>query len=253
MTRIIGIMGAMPEEVDGIIQLMEDRQEIVLGKRIYHSGTINNVKTVVTFSRWGKVAAAATVSTLILKFGISELIFTGVAGAIHHELKIGDIVIGSSLIQHDMDARPLYSRYEIPLLNISHFACAERNADDVAKAIKKAIAESDFRIVFKQGELDKFGITRPSIYTGLIASGDKFFASKYDKEQLLTAQPDVLCVEMEGAAVAQVCYEYDIPFTVVRVISDDSDETAEINFPEFIREISSKYSVLIVQSMFGML
>src|SRR6478736_9802342 len=103
--RIIGIMGAMPEEIDGVVALLSNRKELTAGRRTYYSGQINSVDTVVVFSRGGKVAAATTVSTLIHEFKITELLFTGVAGAIHSDLKIGDIVLGKRLIQHDMDAR----------------------------------------------------------------------------------------------------------------------------------------------------
>lgn len=121
--RIIGIMGAMPQEIDGVIKLLENPKEITLGMRSYTSGTINNIDVVVVFSRWGKVAAAATVSTLIHVFNVTEVIFTGVAGAIDPTLNIGDIVIAKRLYQHDMDARPLMQQFEIPLLGKTFFEC----------------------------------------------------------------------------------------------------------------------------------
>src|SRR6187431_3596464 len=112
----IGILGAMPEEINGIVALLDDKTEVVKGMRTYYLGTINEVEVVVVFSRWGKVASATTVTHLIVEFGITQLFFTGVAGAINPELNIGDIVIASSLIQHDLDARPIMDRFEIPLL-----------------------------------------------------------------------------------------------------------------------------------------
>ncbi len=112
----IGILGAMPEEINGIVSLLKDKTEVVKGMRTYYLGSINNIEVVVVFSRWGKVASATTVTHLIVEFGITELFFTGVAGAINPDLNIGDIVIASSLIQHDLDARPIMKRFEIPLL-----------------------------------------------------------------------------------------------------------------------------------------
>src|SRR6187431_1479802 len=112
----IGIMGAMPEEINGVVSLLKDKNEVVKGMRTYYLGTINEVEVVVVFSRWGKVASAATVTHLIVEFGITQLFFTGVAGAINPTLNIGDIVIANSLIQHDLDARPIMDRFEIPLL-----------------------------------------------------------------------------------------------------------------------------------------
>src|SRR6188768_1427880 len=111
----IGILGAMPEEISGIVSLLKEKTEVLKGMRTYYSGTINHVEVVVVFSRWGKVASATTATHLIVEFGITQLFFTGVAGAIHPNLNIGDIVIADSLVQHDLDARPIMSRFEIPL------------------------------------------------------------------------------------------------------------------------------------------
>src|SRR6187402_1354471 len=127
----IGILGAMPEEIDGIVSLLKDKSEVIKGMRTYYSGTINDVEVVVVFSRWGKVASATTVTHLIIEFGITQLFFTGVAGAIHPSLNIGDIVIASSLIQHDLDARPIMDRFEIPLLGKTKL-CPPKDILDVA-------------------------------------------------------------------------------------------------------------------------
>jgi len=249
---VIGIMGAMPEEIAGIAELLTDRNETELGGRIYHTGALGGIKAVVVFSRWGKVAAATTVSTLILKFNITELIFTGVAGAISPDLRIGDVVIGRRLIQHDMDARPLMNRFEIPLLGITHFKCEESRVAQAEKIASELLREENLEALIRKTELIPFSIQAPKVLTGDIASGDKFFSHTDDKLALLKDLPGTLCVEMEGAAVAQVCHEYNIPFTIYRTISDTADEGAPIDFPSFIRNIASKYSVEIVKLYFKM-
>ena len=119
--RIIGILGAMPEEITGILGLISDRTEETIGMRTYHVGFIHGKRVVVAFSRWGKVAAATTVATMIQRYGVTELLFTGVAGGIGTDLHIGDIVLAERLIQHDMDARPIIPRFEVPLLGQSFF------------------------------------------------------------------------------------------------------------------------------------
>ena len=121
MKRRIGILGAMPEEINGIVSLLKNKEKVVKGMRAYYKGSINEIEVVVVFSRWGKVASATTVTHLIIEFGVTEIIFTGVAGAINKDLNIGDIVIGSSLVQHDMDARPIMDLFEIPLLRKTKF------------------------------------------------------------------------------------------------------------------------------------
>lgn len=248
--RIIGIMGAMPEEINGIIELLADRKEVTRGMRTYYTGNINQIRTVVVFSRWGKVAAATTVSNLILEFGITELIFTGVAGAIDPSLNIGDIVVANRLIQHDMDARPIMPRFEIPLLGVTYFESAGRLADISVAAVNELIESALLQNTNISTELKHFGIARPKAVTGTIASGDKFFSASDEKIQLIEKLPDILCVEMEGAATAQVCYEYDIPFTIIRTISDAADDNSHVDFQSFIQHISSKYSVEIIKNIY---
>lgn len=250
--RVIGIMGAMHEEINTILQLMTGVEESSYGMRTYYTGTINGVNAVVVFSRWGKVAAATTVTSLIIKFKITDLIFIGVAGAIDPKLKIGDIVVADQLIQHDMDARPLMSRYEIPLLGVTRF---EADADLLALAEKAihSVTGNQNQAFIDQKEIDLFLLFGTKSYKGTIASGDKFFANQHDKDTLFSELPDTLCVEMEGASVAQVCYEYKIPFAVIRIISDESNENSHIDFPEFIINVSSKYSHEIIKNMFSQL
>ncbi|MBB6111296.1 adenosylhomocysteine nucleosidase [Mucilaginibacter lappiensis] len=250
--RIIGIMGAMHEEINSILHLMTGIEEISFGRRTYYTGTINTIKTVVVFSRWGKVAAATTVTSLITRFNITSLIFIGVAGAINTELKIGDVVIADRLVQHDMDARPLMPQHEIPLLGITYFE-GDPDYITIAKKTIDAIIGDHIYSFIEEHEIERFLLRNTRVFTGTIASGDKFFADQADKEQLHAALPDIRCVEMEGAAVAQVCYEYEIPFVVLRIISDESNEHSSIDFPDFIKNVSSKYAYEIIRNMFALL
>lgn len=240
--RIIGIMGAMQEEIDGVAAMMSDVQIVNHGMRTYYSGKLQNTKVVLVFSRWGKVAAATTVTNLILEFKITELIFTGVAGAIHHDLKIGDVVIAKRLIQHDMDARPLMPQFEIPLLGKTYFETRSAQLDAATEAVNFVLENKKLHELISQKDLDAFNIIQPKLQIGDIASGDKFFSSSGDKDALLSILPEVLCVEMEGAAVAQVCYEYEIPFTIIRTISDTADEQSPVDFLAFVREVACRYS-----------
>lgn len=246
-SRIVGIMGAMPEEINGVIQLLAERKEIVIGARSYYTGYINKTKVVVVFSKWGKVAAAITATTLILEFGITELIFTGVAGAIHDTLKIGDIVLAYRTVQHDMDSRPLLPQYELPLIRKVFLETPPRQLDMANRTISSLLKPEIFHYLFKDEDLDMFNISIPACHVGDIASGDQFFSSNKQKEALKQSLPSVLCVEMEGAAVAQVCYEYNIPWLIIRTISDASDDNSPVDFQLFIKKIASKYSKEIIQ------
>jgi len=249
--KTIGIMGAMSEEIKGIINLLTEKEEFQFGMRSYFAGKLNGINTVVVFSRWGKVAAAATVSTLILKFNVTEIIFTGVSGAIHPELNVGDIVIGKRLINHDLDGRPLMEEFEIPLLGIKYLDTQTEQLEIATKAIKDLINSENLFSVISESDLQQFGIIKPKLVIGDIASGDKFFASSKEKNELLKKLPETLCVEMEGAAVAQVCYEYDIPFTIIRTISDVADEKSHIDFLAFSKKVSNIYSIEIIKNIFN--
>ena len=251
--RKIGIMGAMKEEVADVIELLSNPTETITGQRSYISGEINGISTVVVFSRWGKVAAAATVSALIHEFGITELIFTGVAGGINPDLKIGDIVLGERLVQHDMDPRPMYQQFEIPLLHKIFIEADKNHIKTAENAICRFLKPDNFYAVFSSEIIQKFNLSNPQLHKGDIASGDVFFSKREQKEILHSQLPSVLCVEMEGAAVAQVCYEYKIPCTIIRTISDTADEKSHVDFPSFIKHVSSIYSLQIIQNMYASL
>jgi adenosylhomocysteine nucleosidase len=248
-TKRIGILGAMPEEINGIVSLLKDKKEIVKGMRTYYTGTINDIDVVVVFSRWGKVASATTVTHLIIEFGITELYFIGVAGAIHPDLKIGDLVIANSLVQHDMDSRPLMQQFEIPLLGKTMFSPSKELLDSVILKTNEILENNLLIHTISEKHQKVFSISKPKLYVGQIASGDKFFANSADKENLLVVLPDVLCVEMEGAAVAQVCFEYAIPCVIIRTISDAANETSPIDFKVFVDEVASKFGVAIIKNL----
>ncbi len=242
-------MGAIPQEINGVVNLLTNKQEHKIGRRSYFTGELNNQKVVVVYSRVGKVAASATVTTLILEFKVSELIFTGVAGGIHTDVKIGDIVLGQSLIQHDMNAQPLFPAYEIPMLGKAYFEADSSQLQVATTAILEILEEQHLHNVISEKDLDKFNIHQPQLHVGLIGSGDLFFSTNSQKEKLQQNLPEILCVEMEGAAVAQVCYEFDIPFIIIRTISDDADDHSTLDFNSFIEKISNVYSIEIIKNI----
>lgn len=245
----IGVLGAMPEEINGIVSLLKDKSEIVKGMRTYYLGTINEVEVVVVFSRWGKVASATTVTHLIVEFGITELFFTGVAGAINSDLNVGDIVVASSLVQHDLDARPIMSRFEIPLLGETLLCPPKSILDRTVESIEELVSNECLIHLLTPKQLEVFSLLNQKVIVGQIASGDRFFASNADKENLLEILPEVLCVEMEGAAVAQVCFEYNIPYVVIRTISDKANDNSEVDFKEFVSQVASKFGVQIIKNL----
>ncbi|MCK5814842.1 MAG: 5'-methylthioadenosine/adenosylhomocysteine nucleosidase, partial [Flavobacteriaceae bacterium] len=216
----------------------------VKGQRSYFIGVLFNTDVVIVFSRWGKVASAATTTQLINDYNPSEIIFTGVAGGIDTHLNIGDIVIGKNLYQHDVDASPFFQKFHIPILNIK--SVATQNQKKLIAASSNFIEQYDTYI--NKDEKSNFDISSPKVILGDIASGDQFIACKSKIESLKKELPTVVCVEMEGAAVAQVCFEYEVPFSIIRIISDKASDSASIDFIRFVNAIASKYALGILEN-----
>ena len=246
----IGIMAAMQEEIDTLLkELSADSEVVDDGRRTYHSGRLWGTPIVIVFSRWGKVAAATTATHLISDFCVSEILFTGVAGAVQPRLRVGDIVVGARLWQHDMDARPLFPRHEIPLLGRTSFASDEKRRNQLLQAAATFL-RNDLPKVTSEATRVAFNIQSPKVIEGDIASGDKFFSHRAELVDLLLRLPSIGAIDMESAAVAQVCYEYSVPFTVVRTISDAADESAAHDFPRFLRQVASAYSHGVLKRLF---
>ena len=238
---MLAIVSAMLEEITSVIQALSDVKTQEFGRRQFHTGLLHGAPVVAVFSRYGKVAAAATVTQLLASYPVTRLIFGGVAGGTRPGLAIGDIVVATDLVQHDMDASPLFPRYEVPLLGKARFAADPELRTQLAAAARLFV-EHDLDSLVAPAERAYFKMTAPQVVEGLVASGDKFFASRDEVQDLRQRLPAVCCVEMEGAAVAQVCDEYGIPFAVVRTISDSADENSVHDFPRFAREIARHYS-----------
>ena len=241
----IGIISAMQEEMQTLLDNLQEPVATTKGMRTYYHGKLFNVEIVLVFSRWGKVASATTVTQLINDFEVDEIIFTGVAGAISNDLNIGDIIIGKHLYQHDVDASPLFKKFEVPLLNKTYFETSLSHRDRLYQATRAFI--NSYMDFISAEKAHSFQIIDPKVIVGDIASGDQFLSETNATESLSSELPTVLCVEMEGAAVAQVCFEYEIPFSIIRIISDKANDNAHIDFPLFAKEVASHYALGILQ------
>jgi adenosylhomocysteine nucleosidase len=244
---MIGIISAMQEEIQALLHELQHVSTTEKGMRTYYKGTLYNKEVILVFSRWGKVASAVTTTQLINDFNVSEILFTGVAGGIQPELNIGDIVIGKNLYQHDLNASPFYEKLEIPILKKKYLGT--NNAPKLIQATEQFLKDYNDFILKSDAEL--FNITKPKVRFGDIASGDQFISSLKKIKKLNKLIPTAACVEMEGAAVAQVCYEYNIPFSIIRVISDKANDNAHIDFPKFANAIASNYALGILKNYFG--
>ncbi|MFN0065577.1 MAG: 5'-methylthioadenosine/adenosylhomocysteine nucleosidase [Chlamydiales bacterium] len=220
------------------------------GLRTYFLGKLWGQNTVLACSRWGKVAAAATTTHLIVEHKIDCLFFTGVAGSIDPFLSIGDIVLAHNLVHYDMDASPFFPPMEVPLLGESAFYPDPALYKITKKAIKEFLTPLNFGQRISPKVCREFQITSPKLAEGTVASGDQFIAKQSKAENLKQRLPDAKCVEMEGAAVAQVCYEYGIPFVIIRTISDCAGDGAHIDFQRFVNKVASLYSTGIMEIVY---
>ena len=241
----LGIISALQEEQQGLVEAMQGPSRLMHGMRSYSAGKIAGVDAVCVLSRIGKVAAATTATMLIEKFGVTHLLFTGVAGAGDAGVKVGDIVVAESLLQYDMDASPLFPRYQVPLTGLSHFS-TDQYLSGVLSRAATGFLETGFDDAVGKAERDDFRLRGPRVHRGLIASGDQFISSAQHINALSAALPGLLAVEMEGAAVAQVCFELGVPFAVIRTISDNANEDAAHDFMRFVTAVASKYAFHIV-------
>lgn len=244
----LGIISALHQEQAGLVEWMRNPSTVHRGMRDYVTGKLGNIDCICVLSRIGKVAAAATAATLIERFAVTHILFTGVAGATDPNVAVGDIVIAEELVQHDMDATPLFPRFEIPLIGLSHFATDTQLTGQLTDAAQRFINQDMVQMI-GVADRDKFGLHQPAVHRGLIASGDEFIDCRMRLSELKLELPALLAVEMEGAAVAQVCFEFGVPFAVIRTISDGANENSSIDFMHFVDRVAARYAFGIVKRL----
>ena len=241
-----GIMGAVHQELAAVLERMPDERRQRAGGRDFWAGHWHGHEVVAVLSGMGKVAAATTATALIERFGVRRILFTGVAGGIGEGINVGDVVVAGSFVQHDMDASPLFPRHEVPHYGQSRFATDAALSQALADAARAALANPAQTL--GDDALAALGLHAPRLHRGLIASGDRFVATQAESAALRQALPEALAVEMEGAAVAQVCHDYGVPFAALRTISDRADAAAHVDFMRFIDRVASRYSLAVIET-----
>ena len=240
----IAILSALPQEQQGLAQALTQPRTVVHAGRSFTLGTLCGQSVVLALSGIGKVAAATTTAALIERFGAQQVLFTGVAGGVGAGVQVGDVVVAQHFVQHDMDVRPLFARWQVPGYAAPTFAC-----DAVMTQRLQVAAQDCVHATSTWNEPMLHGL-QPQAHSGLIASGDQFIvsamASHAITSDLHTAGFIPLAVEMEGGAIAQACADYQVPFAAVRTISDRADDSAHVDFPAFVSAVASRYAQHIV-------
>lgn len=243
MTRL-AVISAMREELAALLPRLEGLQVERSAGRDFHLGRLAGRDAVLVLSGIGKVAAAATAALVIDRFNARHVLFTGVAGGLKPDVAVGDVVVADALLQHDLDASPLFPRWEVPLTGLSRFP--------TDPALRQALLDAAGRVLAAPHlAREAFGLRAARRHEGLVVSGDRFVASAAESARLRADLPDALAVEMEGAALAQVCADFGCPIGVLRTISDRADDSAHVDFPRFLREVAAEYSRDIVLAALG--
>ena len=224
----------MPEEIGSTLENLKNISETKFGDLKIFTGEWISLESSlestslfisVAWSGWGKVSAARAATRMLgLKYEnlpVEVIFFVGVAGSTSEDLTQWDILIPTSLVQHDMDARPIFEKFVVPVINKPEI----KTKTEWVKWAYSSLTDPNFG-------LNKF----KNVRKGLIATGDKFISNQKLLNKLMKEIPELCAVEMEGAAVAQVSYQEKIPFLIVRVISDNADENAANNFQDFINQ-----------------
>ena len=219
----------MHEELSAVLALLPDERKQVAAGREFWVGHLHGQEVVAVLSRIGKVAAATTATALIERFSVDRILFTGVAGGLGRGVQRGDVVVAERFLQHDLDASPIFPRYEVPLYGTDRFGTDPVLTRKLLHAVEQALPGT-------------------RLHRGLVASGDRFVSSAAESQALQLALPDALAVEMEGAAFAQVCRDYGVPFAAVRTISDRADDAAHGDFTRFVSSVASRYSLAVIDA-----
>lgn len=222
----VGIISAMDQELELLKNQMGEHKDTAISGMVFSEGILGGKEVAMVVGGVGKVNSAVHAQLLISKFDADMLIFTGVAGSLDPKIDICDIVVSTDCVQHDVEASALgYAPGEIPYQEVSFFEADTALREAAVRAVHEAAPEVH-------------------VFEGRIASGDQFVSSAEDKERIVSTF-GALCCEMEGAAVAHVAWLNDVPFVVIRAISDKADGSAHMDYPTFVAQAADRSASIV--------
>ena len=228
---MIGIIGAMAVEVEGLIAAMENKSPETVSRMTFWRGTLAGVECVVAQCGAGKVNSAVCAQTMILRYGASPIITTGVAGGVgSRAVRIGDLVVAEGVTQHDYDTTPIDGDKgrDLPILG-------------------RSVLETDARVSGLLADCAR-EVYNGNVHRGLIATGDQFIGGK-ERLHAIAERTGAIACEMEGGSIGQACALADVPFAVLRAISDNADDNAVDDFPKFAKESAEKSVALLLEAL----
>ena len=228
---MIGIIGAMAVEVEGLIAAMENKSPETVSRMTFWRGTLAGVECVVAQCGAGKVNSAVCAQTMILRYGASPIINTGVAGGVgSRAVRIGDLVVAEGVTQHDYDTTPIDGDKgrDLPILG-------------------RSVLETDAHVSGLLADCAR-EVYNGNVHRGLIATGDQFIGGK-ERLHAIAERTGAIACEMEGGSIGQACALADVPFAVLRAISDNADDNAVDDFPKFAKESAEKSVALLQEAL----
>ena len=221
-----GIIGAMDEEVDALKQKVSNPKITDIAGMEFCEGTLDGAEVVVVKCKIGKVNAGTCAQLLINEFGVDRVINTGVAGSLDASIDIGDFVVSTDAVQHDFDLSPIgYAKGELDGLGSASIPADDAMRQNAVAAIKQCAPQVH-------------------IFEGRVCTGDQFISSDEQKNRIVS-EFGGLCCEMEGGAIAQICYQNDVPFVIIRAISDKADDSAHMDYAEFEKEAAERCTQIV--------
>lgn len=222
----LGIIGAMEVEVATLRDQMDVERTVTRANMDFSEGVLNGCPAVVVRCGIGKVNAAACAQILADEFGVTHVVNTGVAGSLDNRIEIGDVVVSTDAVHHDMDVTGLgYALGEVPQVGIVAFPANDGMRERAVEACHQVVPEI-------------------GVFEGRVASGDQFIAERARKARI-KADFDAMCCEMEGAPIAQVCWLNEIPFVIVRAISDKADGSKKVLYPIFEKRSAERCAKIV--------
>lgn len=221
-----GIIGAMDEEVDTLKQELENVKVTDIGWMEFYEGNLDGEDVVIVKCGIGKVNAGACAQVLITSFGVDRIINTGVAGSLDASIDIGDFVVSTDAVQHDFDLTAIGNQKgELDGIGSVSLPADETMMANAVSAIRECAPEVN-------------------VFEGRVCTGDQFISSDEQKRNI-TSEFGGLCCEMEGGAIAQICYQNNVPFAIIRAISDKADGSATVDYPTFEKEAAARCASIV--------
>ncbi len=221
----LGILGAMQEEISPLLEYYKSYETLTFGGNTFYQVSLGDKTLIIACSRIGKVHSSLSAATMILHFGCEKMIFNGVAGGINPNYKIGDLVIGEKLCQHDVDI----TIFGHPFGYFSEGKIFTQTDEKLNQLAKEVALETGIKI-----------------HQGIIATGDQFVSSK-ERKEWIKKEFNADAIEMEGASVAVVCHNLNTPLCVIRAISDNASDEALVSYEEFLEHSAKQSAALVIK------